>query len=57
MELDTEVKQALKELPPAQRVVAIALKKIYEDIRRLYDQEKKEIDDNRIKYFERYRDL
>lgn len=29
MEFPNEVKQALKELPPAERVVAIALKNIY----------------------------
>jgi hypothetical protein len=32
------VKEALEELPAAERVVAIALKKIYEQIKRVYDE-------------------
>lgn len=38
MEFQPQVKQALKELPAAERVVAIALKNIYEKIRNLYDK-------------------
>lgn len=51
------MKQALKELPPAERVVAIALKKIYQQIRKIYDDEQKEIDENRLKYHERSKNI
>lgn len=57
MEFQNEVKQALKQLPPAERVVAIALKNIYEKIKGLYEKEKKEIDGSRIQFADKHKSL
>lgn len=57
MEFPAEVKQALKELPPPERVVAIALKNVYEQIRLLNVQEKQDIDNNRLKYLNKFKEI
>jgi hypothetical protein len=57
VEVKEVVKEALEELPAAERVVAIALKKIYQQIKKLYDEEKKENDANRTKYFDLNRQI
>ena len=57
MEFPAEVKQALKELPPPERVVAIALKNVYEQIRLLNVQEKQDIVNNRLKYLNKFKEI
>lgn len=57
MDFQPQIIQALKQLPPAERVVALALKNIYEKIRGLYEKEKSEIDSNRLQFTDRYRQL
>ena len=37
MDLDSEVKAAIKELPPAERVIAVGLKNIFLEIKELVE--------------------
>lgn len=57
MEVQPEVKTAIRELPSAERVVAVALKNIYEQIKQLHSQEKKEVDANHMTFIDKFKQI
>jgi hypothetical protein len=54
MDLHPEVKTAIKELPPAERVITMALKQIYEKIKELHLAKRKEIETNHMNFNDRF---
>ena len=52
-----EVKAALKELPPGERVVALALKNIYEKISQIHEQERNEIEQNHLSFISQFKEV
>ena len=57
MEVQQEVKSAIKELPPAERVIAVALKAIYEEIKELHSEETKEVSANHLNFIDQFKEI
>ena len=55
MEFPQEVKTAMNELPPAERVVALALKNIFSQIKSIHEEEQKEIDSSHMEFISRFK--
>ena len=57
MEVQQEVKSAIKELPAPERVIAVALKAIYDEIKELHCEEKKEVDANHLNFIDKFKEI